>query len=177
MAPKRWALYICSMRMLSLLTAAVLALGTVACNKNPGCPVSTTTLADWPRKDAQFAPVSFIVPPGAFVNTLPVANHAPGEAWSGRWLDMYYRFDSVMVDRQADTNNLTENVVICNDTLSGHPVKLTVLFSKANNMPGEFGHATWRLPNGRGFYMAVLAPQHSARDTILAVLRSVQFKK
>jgi hypothetical protein len=165
------------MRILSLLTTAVLALGTVACNRNPGCPVSTTTLADWPRKDAQFAPVSFLVPPEAVVNTLPVANHSPGEGWSGSRVDLYYRYDSVLVDRQADTNNLTENVVICNDSVSGHRVKFTVLFSKANNMPGEFGQATWRLPNGRGFYMAVLAPDHSARDTVVAILRSVQFKK
>jgi len=152
------------------------ALGLTACAKHEGCPVSKVDLSAWPRKDAKFAPVSFVVPPEAMVGTLPVVNHSPGEGWSGTRVDLYYRSDSTLIDRQAETNDLTENVVVCNDSINGHPAKLTLLFSKANGMPGEFGQATWTLPNHHGFYMAVLAPSHSARDTVIAVLRSVKFK-
>jgi hypothetical protein len=155
----------------------VSTLGLAACSKPQGCPVSKVDLSSWPRKDAKYAPASFVVPPEAIVGTLPLVHHSPGEGWTGTRVDLYYRADSTIVDRQAEESNLTENVVVCNDSVAGYPVKFTLLFSKANGMPGEFGQATWTLPNHQGFYMAVLTPSHAARDTVVAILRSVRFKK
>jgi len=166
------------MRMPIIVAALVGAASLTACSGKSGCGESHVSLASWTRKDANFLPgASFLVPPKAVSGDIAVRTKQPGESTVGEGYNMYYHADQEYTIRSVDSSGAIENLETCKEDIGGYPAEITLVFSKASGMAGQFGSATVKLPNNRGFYLAALGETKAARDTVLAVLRSIKFPK
>ena len=172
-----------SFRLATTLAVSGLVLSGAACSRSHDqqlarCAKPAVTLgAGWSRQTAKFAPASLLVPDSALEHDIPADEGSLGQAWSAGSWNVYYKFDSVRTNHGFDSTASVHDVMMCVDTISGYPVKIVTLRSTSPTKPGQFGQATWKIPGGHSFFVAVLQPAGASNDSVLSLLRTIEFTK
>jgi hypothetical protein len=137
------------------------------------CPSSNVVLATWPRVNAAHAPITLRLPQNVeVVQTRPQADR--GETWRIGALTVFYRVTREPID-SLEASSSWESYSSCTEMIGGRSARLTMGFSRATTVPGQVVIATWRLSEDAQILFYAHGPSRQARDTLLAVVRSVEF--
>ena len=163
----------------TLAAAAVLAV--VGCSKKgdgpeiPECKPSPVKLTSWQRIPFKYADATILVPPGTRVDPIPLDEKSIGERWNADGWGMYYKFDSVRTDHGVEGGPQVTNMTTCKDNSGGVEATITRLHSDATSMQGQFGQAQWTIDGRHTLFIALLTPNETANDSMLAMFQSIRF--
>jgi hypothetical protein len=169
-------------RALLALVLPVAAMSSIACSGSneeelPQCPASKVVIDQgWVRTPVKYGAESLLLPERAVAADIPPDGGSRGERWTGGAWNVYYKRDSIRTNHEVERGSNVHDYLACVDTTTGIEGTVITLTSTSNAMPGRFGQATWKLPEGGNWYIAVLAPGGTTQDSMLSVIRSVRFK-
>ncbi len=138
------------------------------------CPDPSVVLSGWMRTQAQFHRFSLLLPSRAELQDIIPAAGGIGETWRADGLTVFYR-----IRRESpevfEPSSVMEDVLVCRDVLGGKHADLISYYSEATTIPGRFVFGTFQLEEDSILTIHARSPNRAARDSLLAILRSVRF--